>query len=109
MGLELRAASRSVPPPASAPAEPEPPKPAASRPAVVPLMGMLTPKEAQVLALLGDRMSNKMIARTMDISNETVKWHLRNLFSKLSAGTRKHAVDRARLLGLLSTLRRRTA
>ena len=48
-------------------------------------------------------MSNKLIARTMGISDETVKWHLKNLFSKLSAGTRKHAVDRARLLGLLGT------
>jgi len=38
----------------------------------------------------------------LDISDETVKWHLKNLFSKLSAGTRKHAVDRARLLGLIA-------
>jgi LuxR family maltose regulon positive regulatory protein len=47
-------------------------------------------------------MSNKLIARTLDISNETVKWHLKNLYLKLSAGTRKHAVDRARLLGIAS-------
>ena len=33
----------------------------------------------------------------------TVKWHVKNLFLKLSAGTRKHAVDRARLLGLVGT------
>ncbi len=38
----------------------------------------------------------------MDISEETVKWHIKNLFAKLNAGTRKHAVDRARLLGLLT-------
>jgi len=31
-----------------------------------------------------------------------VKWHLKNLFSKLNAGTRRHAVDRARLLGLIT-------
>jgi LuxR family transcriptional regulator, maltose regulon positive regulatory protein len=36
----------------------------------------------------------------MDISDETVQWHLKHLFSKLSAGTRRHAVDRARMLGL---------
>lgn len=64
--------------------------------------GLLTPKEAQILRLLDANMSNKTIARSMDISDETVKWHLKNLFSKLSAGTRKHAVDRARLLGLIS-------
>jgi LuxR family maltose regulon positive regulatory protein len=64
---------------------------------------MLTPKEAEVLALLDGGMSNKLIARAMGVSDETVKWHLKNLFSKLSAGTRKHAVDRARLLGVLAT------
>ena len=47
-------------------------------------------------------MAHELIARTLDISGETVKWHLKNLFQKLSAGTRRHAVDRARLLGLVS-------
>jgi LuxR family maltose regulon positive regulatory protein len=63
--------------------------------------GLLTPKEAKILGLLSDGMSNKLIARAMEISDETVKWHLKNLFSKLSAGNRKHAVGRARLLGLI--------
>jgi LuxR family maltose regulon positive regulatory protein len=63
--------------------------------------GPLTPKESEVLALLDKGMSNKQIARAMDISDETVKWHVKNLFLKLSAGTRKHVVDRARLLGLV--------
>ena len=62
---------------------------------------LLTAKESEILQLLQKGMSNKLIARTLDISNETVKWHLKNLFLKLSAGTRKHAVDRARLLGLV--------
>ena len=73
-----------------------------ARRVVVPIGGLLTPKEAEVLGLLNSGMSNKLIAKTMDISDETVKWHLKNLFSKLNAGTRKHAVDRARLLGLLA-------
>jgi LuxR family maltose regulon positive regulatory protein len=62
---------------------------------------LLTPKEAHILALLSTGLSNKLIARAMEISDETVKWHLKNLFAKLSAGSRKHAVGRARLLGLL--------
>ena len=62
---------------------------------------LLTPKEAHILALLATGLSNKLIARAMEISDETVKWHLKNLFAKLSAGSRKHAVGRARLLGLL--------
>ena len=67
----------------------------------VPASALLTPKEAEILGLLGRGMSNKRIALTLGIGAETVKWHLKNLFSKLSAGTREHAVDRARLLGLL--------
>ena len=62
---------------------------------------LLTPKEAHILALLATGLSNKLIARAMEISDETVKWHLKNLFAKLSAGSRKHAVGRARLLGLI--------
>ena len=71
----------------------------------LPVGGLLTPKETEVLALLNSGLSNKLIARTMDIGDGTVKWHMKNLFSKLSAGTRRHAVDRARLLGLVSTER----
>ncbi|MFS8064129.1 MAG: LuxR C-terminal-related transcriptional regulator, partial [Luteimonas sp.] len=82
----------------------DPPAPAASsiRPGQL-RSGPLTPKEAEVMNLLDKGMSNKLIARAMEISDETVKWHVKNLFLKLSAGTRKHAVDRARLLGLIGT------
>lgn len=62
---------------------------------------LLTAKESEVLHLLQQGLSNKLIARNLDISSETVKWHLKNLFLKLSAGTRWHAVERARLLGLV--------
>ena len=103
MGSELRAGSQATPAAASGPGVQERPKPAAARQPAIPLAGMLTPKEAEVLALLDGGMSNKLIARAMSVSDETVKWHLKNLFSKLSAGTRKHAVDRARLLGLLAS------
>lgn len=71
------------------------------KPAAAAAGGLLTPKEAEVLRLLSAGHSNKHIAKTMDVSDETVKWHLKNLFSKLSAGTRRHAVDRARMMGLL--------
>jgi LuxR family maltose regulon positive regulatory protein len=67
----------------------------------VPRSGLLTAKEAEIMHLLQKGMSNKQIARILDVSGETVKWHLKNLFLKLSAGTRKHAVDRARLLGIV--------
>jgi len=61
----------------------------------------LTPKERSILLLLARDFSNKEIAKSIDVSDETVKWHLKNLFAKLSASTRTQAVSRARLLGLL--------
>ena len=44
---------------------------------------------------------DKEVARAMQVGEETVKWHVKNLFVKLSADTRKQAVRRAQLLGLL--------
>ncbi len=67
-----------------------------------PASGLLTPKEAQILSLLAAGMANKEIARAMDIGEQTVKWHLKNVFFKLNAASRRHAVDRARVLGLIS-------
>lgn len=63
--------------------------------------GLLTPKETEVLRLVAAGHSNKHIAKAMDVGDETVKWHLKNLFAKLSAGSRRHAVDRARMMGLV--------
>ncbi|RJG02999.1 LuxR C-terminal-related transcriptional regulator [Noviherbaspirillum sedimenti] len=74
-----------------------------SAPRAVPSM-MLTPKEREVLENLARNLSNKEIAQAMQVGEETVKWHLKNLFYKLDAGTRKHAVRRAQLLGLLEGL-----
>jgi LuxR family transcriptional regulator, maltose regulon positive regulatory protein len=63
----------------------------------------LTPKEREVLELLARNLSNKEIGLAMQVGEETVKWHLKNLFAKLDAGTRKQLVQRARILGLLAT------
>ncbi|MDD5295722.1 MAG: LuxR C-terminal-related transcriptional regulator [Rhodocyclaceae bacterium] len=71
-----------------------------SAPRAVPSM-VLTPKEREVLELLARKFSNKEIAQAMAVGEATVKWHLRNLFDKLSAGTRRHVVRRAQVLGLL--------
>lgn len=62
---------------------------------------LLTPKERDVLRLLANNLSNKEIAMALDLSVQTVKWHLKNLFGKLNAGSRKHLVDRARILGII--------
>ena len=62
----------------------------------------LTPKERSILLLLAQNYSNKEIAKSIEVSDETVKWHLKNLFNKLEAGSRKHAVTRARSLGFIA-------
>jgi LuxR family maltose regulon positive regulatory protein len=64
---------------------------------------LLTPKEGQVLQLLARRLSNKQIAAALDVGDATVKWHLKNVFMKLNVGTREHALQRARMLGILAT------
>ena len=62
---------------------------------------LLTYKEAAILDLLDKGLPNKLIARNLDVSGETVKWHLKNVYLKLSVGSRRHAVERARVLGLV--------
>jgi LuxR family maltose regulon positive regulatory protein len=77
-----------------------PPPRSAVSPRATPSLA-LTPKEREVLELLARNLSNKEIALAMQIGEETIKWHLKNLFGKLAAGTRKQVVRRAQLLGLL--------
>jgi LuxR family maltose regulon positive regulatory protein len=63
----------------------------------------LTPKEREVLELLARNLTNKEIALALQVGEQTIKWHVRNLFSKVDAGTRKQVVQRARILGLLES------
>jgi LuxR family maltose regulon positive regulatory protein len=73
----------------------------AARPELPTRSGMLTPKEGEVLQLLAAGLPNKRIAAELGLSSETVKWHVKKLFAKLNAGSRDHAVERARMLGLV--------
>ena len=61
----------------------------------------LTPRERDVLAMIGQGFSNKRIARILEISPETVKTHVKRVFLKLAVNTRAEAVCRAGSLGLL--------
>jgi LuxR family maltose regulon positive regulatory protein len=62
---------------------------------------VLTPKEREVLEQLARNLSNKEIALAMQVGEQAIKWHVKNLFAKLDAGTRKQVVQRARIFGLL--------
>lgn len=52
----------------------------------------LTLREIEVLAMLADGLGNKEIARQLDISDNTVKFHLSSIFGKLGATNRTEAV-----------------
>jgi two-component system nitrate/nitrite response regulator NarL len=61
----------------------------------------LTPRETEILALVGKGMSNKAVARRLGISVHTVKFHLEALFDKLDATSRAEAVAKGLRGGIL--------
>jgi LuxR family maltose regulon positive regulatory protein len=61
----------------------------------------LTTRERDVLAMISQGCSNKQTARTLEISPETVKSHVKHIFLKLAVSTRAEAVSQAGILGLL--------
>lgn len=62
----------------------------------------LTPREREVLDLLGQGLSNKLIARRLTISEHTVKFHVAAIFTKLGASSRADAVSRGARSGLIT-------
>lgn len=69
-----------------------------ARPALV---EPLTRRELEVLNLLVEGLSNKTIATRLDISDQTVKFHVAAICGKLSAANRTDAVRRAIRRGLV--------
>ncbi len=61
-----------------------------------------TAREREVLVLLGQGFSNKMIARELHISEHTVKFHISSLYVKLGVSNRAEAVSRGARHGLIS-------
>lgn len=63
--------------------------------------GLLTERERTVLRLVAAGQSNKQIARTLSISERTVKFHVTSIYRKLNADNRAQAVALANQRGLL--------
>ena len=61
----------------------------------------LTEREIEVLVDVAAGNSNKMIARHLTVSEETVKAHMKNILSKLGANDRTHAVTIALRRGII--------
>lgn len=62
----------------------------------------LTPRELDVLALLAEGSSNKMIAQRLGISVHTAKFHVGSLLDKLDATGRTDAVAHAARRGVIN-------
>jgi NarL family two-component system response regulator YdfI len=61
----------------------------------------LTPREIEVLRLMADGASNKIIAHKLGISDHTAKFHVTSILSKLNAGSRTEAVTLGVRMGLV--------
>lgn len=65
--------------------------------------GKLSKRQAQLITMLDQGLSNRDIATQLDISEHTVKVHLWRLFRRLGVKSRTQALHHARSHGLLST------
>lgn len=63
----------------------------------------LSAREGTILNLIAQGLSNKEIARNLAIAPETVKSHVKHIFTKLGSEKRAQAVARAQSLGLVTT------
>lgn len=61
----------------------------------------LTPRETEILTLIGQGFSNKAVARRLGISVHTVKFHIEALFGKLDASSRAEAVAKGLVGGVI--------
>ncbi len=65
------------------------------------LLGQLTPREKEVLALMAQGLDNRAIAERLVISFTTVRGHVQNILEKLDAHSKLEAVARAAQYDLL--------
>lgn len=66
------------------------------------LLSPLTERELDILKLIVEGLSNPEIADHLVIGVETVRWHTKQIYSKLDVHSRTQAVHRAYELGLLT-------
>jgi DNA-binding NarL/FixJ family response regulator len=66
-----------------------------------PLLEELTSRETEVLRLLAEGFGNREIADRLEISEHTIKFHIRSILGKLGASSRTEAVTRGFRAGLI--------
>ena len=70
--------------------------PAGDRPRLELCAAPLTAREAQILALIADGMSNRIVAEALCLSPRTVERHIANLYRKIHVHNRAEATNYAR-------------
>jgi two-component system, NarL family, nitrate/nitrite response regulator NarL len=73
-----------------------------ARPRPAPDAEGLTAREAEVLALLAEGLSNKAIAARLGVAERTAKFHVESILAKLGAETRSEAIVLAARRGLVA-------
>ena len=71
-------------------------------PEVLPNEPSLTKKELMILTLAASGHNTKQIAERLNVSANTVLYHMKNIHKKFNVSTRQHAIAKALSLGLLS-------
>lgn len=66
------------------------------------ILGRITSREREILAMAGDGMLNRQIGEQLGLTEGTVKWYLQQVYDKIGVRSRKHAFQRARRLGLIT-------
>jgi len=62
---------------------------------------ILTPREIELIGLVAEGLPNKAIAQRLSVSENTVKYHIRQILNKLGVQNRTEAVTSALRLGLI--------
>lgn len=63
----------------------------------------ITPRQLEILGLLAEGLPNKVICKRLSLSEDTVKTHLKAIFSTLNCRNRTECVNTARRYGLVSS------
>ena len=67
------------------------------------LIDHLTPREIEILQLLAEGLSYAQISETLTITNNTLKTHIKRIYSKLNVHNRVQAISAGRDAGILAS------